>query len=270
MGEINPVLVGLLGVIAGAIIVFILHFAIVTWCKNSTTSPDPEQNATIPRSQSQNRARARANNVQLETSSSTSTSTQQFDGAIDRFVECTTKVVKKKICVLRLGDRLKIFSGVLPAKIPVSRKPGLLSIRISSTVKHEKTTSSSGRFRNECPLALFARAVPVKRPKRPAVNFDDDFRQANPSSSFRPKSANPYSKSIISDERAEILPELPRLAYLISGTKNDGLRIKRLLQAVYHPRNYYLLHLDLEASDSERLSWLSMLSRNSSLGFWEC
>ncbi|MCE3050724.1 hypothetical protein HAX54_047958 [Datura stramonium] len=75
MGEINPVLVGLLGVIAGAIIVFILHFAIVTWCKNSTTSPDPEQNATIPVSQSQNRARARANNVQLETSSSTSTST---------------------------------------------------------------------------------------------------------------------------------------------------------------------------------------------------
>ncbi|KAK8514814.1 hypothetical protein V6N13_103025 [Hibiscus sabdariffa] len=49
------------------------------------------------------------------------------------------------------------------------------------------------------------------------------------------------------------LPKLPRFAYLISGTKGDGPRVKRLLQAVYHPRNYYLLHLDLEASDSERL-----------------
>lgn len=46
---------------------------------------------------------------------------------------------------------------------------------------------------------------------------------------------------------------LPRLAYLISGTKGDGVRVKRLLQAVYHPLNYYVLHLDLEALDSERL-----------------
>lgn len=48
-------------------------------------------------------------------------------------------------------------------------------------------------------------------------------------------------------------PRLPRLAYLISGTKGDGQRLKRVLQAVYHPRNYYLLHLDLEAPDGERL-----------------
>ncbi|KAJ4841005.1 Beta-glucuronosyltransferase GlcAT14C [Turnera subulata] len=46
---------------------------------------------------------------------------------------------------------------------------------------------------------------------------------------------------------------LPRFAYLISGTKGDAPRVKRLLQAVYHPRNYYLLHLDPEAPDSERL-----------------
>ncbi|KAK6943674.1 Glycosyl transferase, family 14 [Dillenia turbinata] len=50
-----------------------------------------------------------------------------------------------------------------------------------------------------------------------------------------------------------VLPKLPRFAYLISGTKGDLLRVKRLLQAVYHPRNFYLLHLDLEAVDSERL-----------------
>ncbi|KAJ7961458.1 Beta-glucuronosyltransferase [Quillaja saponaria] len=49
------------------------------------------------------------------------------------------------------------------------------------------------------------------------------------------------------------VPKLPRFAYLISGTKEDGPRLKRVLQAVYHPRNYYLLHLDLEASDAERL-----------------
>ncbi|GAV69477.1 Branch domain-containing protein [Cephalotus follicularis] len=49
------------------------------------------------------------------------------------------------------------------------------------------------------------------------------------------------------------LRQLPRFAYLIFGTKGDGPRVKRLLQAVYHPRNYYLLHLDVEASDSERL-----------------
>ncbi|XP_065854578.1 beta-glucuronosyltransferase GlcAT14C [Euphorbia lathyris] len=48
-------------------------------------------------------------------------------------------------------------------------------------------------------------------------------------------------------------PKLPRFAYLITGTKGDTGPVKRLLQAIYHPRNYYLLHLDLEASDAERL-----------------
>ncbi|PRQ43288.1 putative glucuronosyltransferase [Rosa chinensis] len=46
---------------------------------------------------------------------------------------------------------------------------------------------------------------------------------------------------------------LPRFAYLITGSEGDGPQLKRLLQAAYHPRNYYLLHLDLEASDAERL-----------------
>uniref|UniRef100_A0A2N9IND6 Uncharacterized protein n=1 Tax=Fagus sylvatica TaxID=28930 RepID=A0A2N9IND6_FAGSY len=49
------------------------------------------------------------------------------------------------------------------------------------------------------------------------------------------------------------LTKLPRFAYLISGTKGDVASVWRLLQAVYHPRNYYVLHLDLEASDAERL-----------------
>lgn len=46
---------------------------------------------------------------------------------------------------------------------------------------------------------------------------------------------------------------LPRLAYLISGTKGDSHRMMRTLQAVYHPRNQYVLHLDLEAPPRERL-----------------
>jgi len=47
--------------------------------------------------------------------------------------------------------------------------------------------------------------------------------------------------------------EPPRLAYLISGTKGDNQRMMRTLQAVYHPRNQYILHLDLEAPPRERL-----------------
>ncbi|KAL7000493.1 Beta-glucuronosyltransferase GlcAT14B [Sarracenia purpurea var. burkii] len=56
-------------------------------------------------------------------------------------------------------------------------------------------------------------------------------------------------------------PEAPRLAYLISGTKGDSQRIMRTLQAVYHPRNQYILHMDLEAPPRERLD-LSMSVKN--------
>ncbi|KEH29397.1 hypothetical protein MTR_4g036245 [Medicago truncatula] len=36
-------------------------------------------------------------------------------------------------------------------------------------------------------------------------------------------------------------------------TKGEVAQLKRVLQAIYHSRNYYLLHLDLEASSAERL-----------------
>ncbi|KAK4348527.1 hypothetical protein RND71_031282 [Anisodus tanguticus] len=88
-----------------------------------------------------------------------------------------------------------------------------------STVKYEKKTSSSEDSGNECPVCLTAfvegeevrqlktckhmyhfscidkwlcsksscpvcrASVPLKRPKRPAVNFDDDFRQGLPDAS---------------------------------------------------------------------------------------
>ena len=47
--------------------------------------------------------------------------------------------------------------------------------------------------------------------------------------------------------------EPPRIAYLLEGTKGDGLRMRRTLQAIYHPRNQYILHLDLEAPPRERI-----------------
>ncbi|XP_075650883.1 beta-glucuronosyltransferase GlcAT14B [Castanea sativa] len=47
-------------------------------------------------------------------------------------------------------------------------------------------------------------------------------------------------------------PAPPRLAYLISGSNGDGNMLKRTLLALYHPRNRYVVHLDLEASVQER------------------
>ncbi|KAL9233787.1 hypothetical protein vseg_008737 [Gypsophila vaccaria] len=48
------------------------------------------------------------------------------------------------------------------------------------------------------------------------------------------------------------LPAPPRLAYLISGSAGDGQMLGRTLLALYHPRNQYVVHLDLEASVDER------------------
>uniref|UniRef100_A0A7N0VG06 Uncharacterized protein n=1 Tax=Kalanchoe fedtschenkoi TaxID=63787 RepID=A0A7N0VG06_KALFE len=45
----------------------------------------------------------------------------------------------------------------------------------------------------------------------------------------------------------------PAFAYYITGGRGDGSRILRLLMAVYHPRNRYLLHIDAEGSDDERM-----------------
>lgn len=44
----------------------------------------------------------------------------------------------------------------------------------------------------------------------------------------------------------------PVFAYWISGTGGEGRKILRLLRAVYHPRNRYLLHLDAGSSVVER------------------
>ncbi|MBA0666372.1 hypothetical protein Goklo_002787, partial [Gossypium klotzschianum] len=89
------------------------------------------------------------------------------------------------------------------------------------------------------------------------------FIQGN-SSSFETQ-----PKFSFSDRAYGGLPELSRFAYLISGTKGDGPRVKQLLQAVYHPRNYYVLHLDLEASDSERMELAKYVKSERVVGEFE-
>lgn len=49
------------------------------------------------------------------------------------------------------------------------------------------------------------------------------------------------------------LPPPPRLAYLISGSAGDGPMLRRTLEALYHPNNQYVVHLDAESSADERL-----------------
>lgn len=86
-----------------------------------------------------------------------------------------------------------------------------------------------------CFLLLFLPLLPLTKP-------------SSSSSSF---SATWSSSSLNLTEELEV--GVPRLAYMLTATKGEGAQLKRVLQAVYHPRNYYLLHLDLEASDAERL-----------------
>ncbi|CAK9182154.1 unnamed protein product [Ilex paraguariensis] len=52
---------------------------------------------------------------------------------------------------------------------------------------------------------------------------------------------------------------IPRLAYLISGSRGDGDSLKRTLKALYHPLNHYVVHLDLEASAEERLDLVNFV-----------
>ncbi|XP_052191179.1 beta-glucuronosyltransferase GlcAT14A isoform X2 [Diospyros lotus] len=86
-------------------------------------------------------------------------------------------------------------------------------------------------------------STPHTRPPPPLDPYLFPDRQSQPSSArrhrlFIPNSVDPPP------------PPPPSIAYLISGS--DPHRILRLLLAVYHPRNHYLLHLDLSAPQSDR------------------
>lgn len=57
-------------------------------------------------------------------------------------------------------------------------------------------------------------------------------------------------------------PLVPHFAYLVSGSKGDLEKLWRTLQALYHPWNYYVVHLDLESSIPERLELASRVEKN--------
>ncbi|KAK9697817.1 hypothetical protein RND81_08G063200 [Saponaria officinalis] len=56
---------------------------------------------------------------------------------------------------------------------------------------------------------------------------------------------------------------VPKIAYLVSGSRGDGESIRRTLMALYHPLNQYALHLDLEAPTYERLELVNFVEKNS-------
>ncbi|KAL8032114.1 hypothetical protein ABFX02_13G073600 [Erythranthe guttata] len=57
-------------------------------------------------------------------------------------------------------------------------------------------------------------------------------------------------------------PSVPKFAYMISGSKGDLDKLWRTLHALYHPWNYYILHLDLESPAWERLELASRVENH--------
>ncbi|GAB4825007.1 hypothetical protein Ancab_007880 [Ancistrocladus abbreviatus] len=90
-----------------------------------------------------------------------------------------------------------------------------------------------------------------------APTYDEDSMEIDTISFAKSVELNDYfvesdiKKSLESSSESNL--EAPRFAYLISGTKGDSHRMMRVLQAVYHPRNEYILHMDFEAPPKERL-----------------
>ncbi|XP_051146541.1 beta-glucuronosyltransferase GlcAT14A-like [Andrographis paniculata] len=58
------------------------------------------------------------------------------------------------------------------------------------------------------------------------------------------------------------LPPLPKFAYLVSGSRGDLEKLWRTLHALYHPLNYYAVHLDREAPLEERLQLTSRVENH--------
>ncbi|KAM0017331.1 putative glycosyl transferase, family 14, beta-glucuronosyltransferase GlcAT14A/B/C [Helianthus debilis subsp. tardiflorus] len=55
---------------------------------------------------------------------------------------------------------------------------------------------------------------------------------------------------------------VPRFAYLVSGSKGDLNKLWRTVRALYHPWNYYVLHLDLESPLEERMELASRVEND--------
>uniref|UniRef100_A0A1J3DST7 Xylosyltransferase 2 n=3 Tax=Noccaea caerulescens TaxID=107243 RepID=A0A1J3DST7_NOCCA len=61
------------------------------------------------------------------------------------------------------------------------------------------------------------------------------------------------SKNNQSSSHPPAVQSSPRFGYLVSGSSGDLESLWRLLRAIYHPRNQYVVHLDLESPSEERL-----------------
>lgn len=59
---------------------------------------------------------------------------------------------------------------------------------------------------------------------------------------------------------------IARFAYLISGSKGDVEKLWRCLRSMYHPWNYYVVHLDLESNVEERLELALRLKQDEIFG----
>ncbi|KAI6671205.1 hypothetical protein NL676_006090 [Syzygium grande] len=66
-------------------------------------------------------------------------------------------------------------------------------------------------------------------------------------------SSSPFVETKLHPLPVSAVPPPPRFAYLISGSTGDGSMLRRTLMALYHPRNQYVVHLDLESKPEERL-----------------
>ncbi|CAN6352557.1 unnamed protein product [Urochloa humidicola] len=73
-----------------------------------------------------------------------------------------------------------------------------------------------------------------------------------PSSSSSPSAALFVEHKLAPSPPSPAGASLPRIAFLISGSAGDASALRRVLLALYHPRNRYILHLDAEAPDSGR------------------
>lgn len=71
-----------------------------------------------------------------------------------------------------------------------------------------------------------------------------------------------YAQSNVSTLRPPSVPRIPRLAYSISGTKGDLDGLWRLLRAIYHPRNAYIVHLDMASPATERKQLMSRVKHD--------
>lgn len=59
-----------------------------------------------------------------------------------------------------------------------------------------------------------------------------------------------------------VQPSPPRFAYLVSGSRGDLESLWRVLRTLYHPRNQYVVHLDLESPAEERLELAKRVSED--------